>query len=141
MEEEELFEILKNQFGDFFKAAGNQKPDNNGEFKFFLEGDKPGDPVLIFDDEDDLIDHFFESMGDGPNTTKESKDDDKDICPFYLNGLCKYGKTCRNFHPSEDDDLVDKVNFDGDQDCGICIEKIIARDKKFGILCNLSFND
>ena len=40
-----------------------------------------------------------------------------DICPFYLDGTCKYGKKCMNFHPSDVDEISGSVKFQGDMEC------------------------
>lgn len=57
------------------------------------------------------------------------EDDKMQICEFYLKGQCKYGKDCKNFHPIESDEVSDKVNFAGDQECAICINMILAKDR------------
>jgi hypothetical protein len=57
-----------------------------------------------------------------------------DICSFYLEGTCKYGKKCQNFHPSGVEEISNNVKFQGDQECGICIENVLAKDRQFGIL-------
>ena len=50
-----------------------------------------------------------------------------------MQGTCIFGNQCKNFHP-QSEMLVNNINFVGDIDCLICYDKILARNRKFGIL-------
>lgn len=39
-----------------------------------------------------------------------------EMCPYYLEGKCKYGKKCSRFHPSDIDEFSNKINFAGDRE-------------------------
>lgn len=39
-----------------------------------------------------------------------------EMCPYYLEGKCKYGKKCSQFHPSAIDEFSGKVEFEGDRE-------------------------
>ena len=57
-----------------------------------------------------------------------------EMCPFYLQGTCKYGKKWANFHPSDIDEFSNNINFWGDREWGICMEMTLAKDRQFGLL-------
>jgi hypothetical protein len=57
-----------------------------------------------------------------------------EMCPYYLEGKCKYGKKCENFHPSDIDEFASSVKFSGDKEWGIWMENVLAKDRQFGLL-------
>ena len=57
-----------------------------------------------------------------------------EMCPFYLQGTCKYGKKWANFHPSDIDEFSNNVQFYGDREWGIWMEFTLAKDRQFGLL-------
>ena len=84
-------------------------------------------------DDDDIIDYFLEN-----NT-------DQVICHYYQQGNCRYGDSCKYMHPKsmapfQPKKLVSngKVSYEGDEECVICLEKVLANGKSFGILENCS---
>ena len=61
----------------------------------------------------------------------------QEICRFYLTGTCKFGKSCKFFHPSEEDHIAESLVFENDHDCCICYDKVLARDRQFGLLSKI----
>lgn len=62
-------------------------------------------------------------------------------CPFFLQGNCKFGSKCDMFHPNGMDEITGDIDFEGDQECSICNEMILANSKQFGLLdgCDHAF--
>ena len=54
-------------------------------------------------------------------------------CPFYAKGSCRYGEHCNFLH--------EDVKKSDDELCGICLENVVASNRKFGVLscCNHTF--
>ena len=51
--------------------------------------------------------------------------DVRNVCRYFMKGICRYGSNCRYFHPVA-----------GEHDCGICYDKITS----FGLLnCKCKF--
>ena len=102
------------------------------------------------EDDDDIIDYFLEN---NPEWT---------VCEYYLRGDCKYGDSCHNMHPASmtlrrmagqlqraNGDGYSGYNpnakapnkgiaIEGDEDCVICLDPVLASGKRFGILENCS---
>lgn len=90
------------------------------------------------EDDDDIIDYFLEN-----NT-------DWTVCEYFLQGNCRYGDACKYAHPesmrpkSFDDGMGGYTpgtgpkggDIEGDQKCTICLEPVLAKGKRFGILEN-----
>ena len=81
-------------------------------------------------DDDDIIDYFLDN---NPKLV---------ICDYYLSGNCKYGDKCKYMHPGSMKSTNAKKSapldgkIQGDYECVICLEKVLANGKKFGILEN-----
>lgn len=65
------------------------------------------------------------------------------MCEFFKKGNCRYGEKCKYYHPP---DLASKKDINGEQfilddECCICLEKVLASGKKFGVMdgCDHSF--
>lgn len=72
---------------------------------------------------------------------------DANICRYWLKGLCKFGNKCRFKHElsksivsQEESDIIQReietrstIHLN-DKECSICMEKVIAKGKQFGIL-------
>ena len=60
---------------------------------------------------------------------EDIKFDESDICPFYQEGECTYGDSCWYIHadPSQ-------LKPEKDHKCGICLNKIRASGKQYGLL-------
>lgn len=102
----------------------------------------------VLENDDDIIDYFMDNNKDWQ------------ICRFYLTGTCMYGDKCHYFHPKSEQtrdffkdrnmgyqggeytepayDYDDDGNIVGDEDCVICLEKVLANGRRFGILQNCS---
>lgn len=84
------------------------------------------------EDDDEIIDYFLNSNTDWV------------ICEYFLKGNCKYGDKCKYMHPGSmkaDQKQMEKGpngQVEGDYDCVICLEKVLANGKKFGLLENCS---
>jgi len=93
------------------------------------------------DDDDDIIDYFLENNREWV------------ICKYFIEGNCRYGDNCQYMHPAymkkqENGDGysgfkpgANKANMgdiEGDEDCVICLERVLAKGKRFGILENCS---
>lgn len=85
--------------------------------------------------DDDVIDYFLENNPDWV------------VCEYFRKGVCKYGDSCKYMHPksleqysqpSKTTDSNGKVQYEGDEECVICLEKVLANGKRFGILENCS---
>ena len=79
------------------------------------------------EDDDDIIDYFLENNQDWV------------VCEFYLQGHCRYGDSCRNMHPAsmaprDSKKPTDGADFEGDEDCVICLEPVLRKGDRFGIL-------
>ncbi|KAJ0392797.1 hypothetical protein P43SY_003727 [Pythium insidiosum] len=65
-------------------------------------------------------------------------------CVFFLQGLCRYGSKCFNAHevneaPAslEEQVLVEQeVAYSKDLECGICLERVMDKGERFGMLSN-----
>lgn len=79
-------------------------------------------------DDDDIIDYFLSN-----NTNWV-------ICEYFLKGNCKYGDKCKYMHPgsmkpqASGKPKTKDGKIDGDYECVICLEKVLANGKKFGLL-------
>lgn len=92
-------------------------------------------------DDDDIIDYFLQNNSEWV------------ICKYFMEGNCKYGDNCQYMHPAY---MAPRENGDGysgfqpgkkgkaagaiegDEECVICLEKVLANGKRFGILENCS---
>lgn len=63
-----------------------------------------------------------------PSQPAQRNQESVQICPFFLEGQCKYGDKCWNYHPP----AVTEVP--GDAECCVCLQKIKANNKQFGLL-------
>lgn len=59
----------------------------------------------------------------------DTRQDDREICAFYLMGNCRYGEKCWNRHPQGGEKEEER-----DQDCAICLHKVRSAGKQFGVL-------
>jgi hypothetical protein len=76
-------------------------------------------------DDDEIIDYFL------------TNNKDLVICEFYLKGTCRYGDDCNYMHPKSMNSSKKAVEkLDGDVECSICLEKVLANKKRFGLLEN-----
>lgn len=84
--------------------------------------------------DDEIIDYFLQNNNDWI------------ICEWFTKGNCRYGDSCKYMHPkSMGNGTVNKfvgkdgkIEFEGDDECVICLEKVLAHGKRFGILENCS---
>jgi E3 ubiquitin-protein ligase makorin len=60
---------------------------------------------------------------------KPKEEETKPICPYFLEGRCRYGERCWMTHPSGDN-----MEILGDKECGICLHKIRESNREFGLL-------
>lgn len=60
---------------------------------------------------------------------KKPEIEEKEVCPYFLEGKCRYGDSCWMFHPSEG-----VMEVCGDRDCGVCLLKIRGNNREFGLL-------
>jgi E3 ubiquitin-protein ligase makorin len=83
--------------------------------------------------DEDIIDYFLDNNPDWV------------ICEFYKRGNCKFGDDCKHLHPkslltetqpTKYTDSNGRTQFEGDDECVICLEKVLANGKRFGILEN-----
>ena len=58
------------------------------------------------------------------------------ICEFYLKGTCRYGDTCNYMHPASMKPVKKEEIHENDAECCICLEKVLANGKRFGLLEN-----
>lgn len=59
------------------------------------------------------------------------------MCEFYQRGHCKFGDACKYFHPPPEQKAAggfDKYKLD--EECCICLEKVLAAGRQFGVLEN-----
>jgi len=59
------------------------------------------------------------------------------VCEFYKQGNCKFGDRCQYMHPEElaiDEDGNDIYQLD--DECCICLEKVLENGRQFGVLEN-----
>ena len=54
---------------------------------------------------------------------------DEEICPYFLEGRCRYGNNCWLSHPSELNQEIPN-----DKECGICLLKVRENHREFGLL-------
>ena len=93
-------------------------------------GTIPTNALNDMQDDDDIIDYFLS------NAEKFTP------CPFFLKGNCRYGDKCRNLHQGkEDKNKKESTGYDGDDECCVCLDKVLANGKRFGILdgCDHTF--
>ena len=84
------------------------------------------------DNDDDVIDYFLENNANWV------------ICEYFMQGNCKFGENCQHMHPTWMDKTKPKakkkvgkggrIEYEGDQECVICLEPVLANGKRFGIL-------
>ena len=56
-------------------------------------------------------------------------------CEYYARGNCKYGSNCKFMHPSkEKEDSYSNKYPVVDEECSICLEKVLASGRQFGVL-------
>ncbi|KAI9907560.1 hypothetical protein PsorP6_003387 [Peronosclerospora sorghi] len=89
------------------------------------------------------------NMPDRPLSFDEELPAPPKICTFFLQGSCRYGKTCFYAHSlpenvgSEEEMRAkdEELRLSQDLECGICYEKVIGKGERFGLLsgCNHSF--
>ncbi len=79
--------------------------------------------------DDEIIDYFLENNPDWV------------VCEFYKQGRCKYGDNCKYMHPkslqASPKEFIDQqgnTQYEGDEECVICLEKVLGNGRRFGIL-------
>lgn len=79
--------------------------------------------------DDEIIDYFLEN------------NQELVICEHFLRGTCRYGDDCNMMHPASMKPKKKEKKFEGDAECSICLEKVLANGKRFGLLenCNHPF--
>ena len=91
---------------------------------------------LVDFDEDQLIQDFL-------NENKKQV-----ICEYFVRGNCKYGDACDYMHPSGSytgnfaNSMEERAYIEeNDEECQICLERVLASGKQFGILdgCDHTF--
>lgn len=63
-------------------------------------------------------------------------------CQYFQQGNCRYGDSCKYNHPPPDKNLKEKqVRYTIDEECCICLEKVLANGRQFGVLdhCDHTF--
>lgn len=98
------------------------------------KGAQPKPVPTNMDDDDDVIDYFLENNASWV------------ICEWFLAGNCKFGDSCQHMHPKSMEPRGGagkaptkigkggRIEYEGDQDCVICLEPVLANGKRFGIL-------
>ena len=61
--------------------------------------------------------------------SKKEKEEEKQVCPFFIKGNCRYGDRCWLEHPSGEG-----LDVHGDKECGICLLKVRENHREFGLL-------
>lgn len=82
------------------------------------------------EDDDALIDLFLQNP------------DRFTVCEFFMRGNCRYGESCKFYHPPDANKDNDYDDYEEpDEECCICLEKVLARGSKFGVLdqCDHTF--
>jgi len=78
------------------------------------------------EDDDEIIDLFLQNP------------DRFTLCKYYKKGNCRYGDNCRYLHPEDytqhELDNIDRYYID--EECCICLEKVLRAGRQFGILDN-----
>lgn len=83
--------------------------------------------------DEDIIDYFLDNNPDWV------------ICEYFKRGNCKYGDGCKFMHPKSMNGIEaarkvmgknGQMVYEGDDECVICLEKVLANNRKFGILEN-----
>ena len=76
------------------------------------------------------------SQEDMQELRKKPQEEKKEICPYFLEGRCRYGDSCWLLHP-----IGNNIDIEGDRECGICLLKIKENNREFGLLmgCSHSF--
>lgn len=110
------------------KELGVVKSIGGGNNKAYTSSsrDIPDDIKQILDDDEYIIQHFIE------NNKKQV------LCEYFALGNCKYGEKCAYLHPKGHmNQYVNqnyKFNADEDADCSVCLDRVLAKGKQFGIL-------
>ena len=80
-------------------------------------------------DDDDIIDYFLDHQ------------EEFVICEFFKKGNCRYGEKCKYYHPQDAKKGEKNQEFILDDECCICLERVLASGKKFGVLegCDHTF--
>lgn len=65
------------------------------------------------------------------------------VCEYYKRGNCRYGDSCRYYHPehlepetSSKEKVVPRGIYALDEECCICLEMVLASNRQFGVLDN-----
>lgn len=90
----------------------------------------PQDELNEMNGDDDIIDYFL-------NNQEKFR-----VCEYFKRGNCKYAENCRYYHPKEQSGISSgNDKYTVDDECCICLEKIIANGKQFGVMdnCDHSF--
>mmetsp|Transcript_37998 Transcript_37998/g.27987 ORF Transcript_37998/g.27987 Transcript_37998/m.27987 type:complete len:142 (+) Transcript_37998:1136-1561(+) len=77
-------------------------------------------------DDDDIIDFFYS------NSEKFTP------CKYFQQGNCRYGDQCKYLHQKAPVASKSSKEIEGDEECSICVEKVLAKGSQFGILENCS---
>lgn len=90
----------------------------------------PDSKLKEMQDDDDIIDFFL------------SNQEQFQVCEFLKKGGCRFGDKCKFYHPKD----MAKKSVNGsdmilDDECCICLDKVIASGKQFGVLdgCDHTF--
>ncbi len=82
------------------------------------------------EDDDQIIDLFLQNP------------DRFTVCEYYKRGNCRYGDSCRYYHPTEmRKDYSGNPLYGLDEECCICLEKVLQHGRQFGVLdgCDHTF--
>jgi hypothetical protein len=85
--------------------------------------------LAAMEDDDEIIDLFLQNP------------DRFTVCKYYRQGNCRYGDSCRYYHPEHLEVKSDQARprtglYALDEECCICLEKVIASNRQFGVLDN-----
>jgi hypothetical protein len=89
----------------------------------------PQDKLKDMNNDDDIIDYFL-------NNQEKFR-----VCEFFKKGNCKYTDKCKFYHPKETTKNNQGGDYVVDDECCICLEKVIANGKQFGVMdgCDHTF--
>ena len=89
----------------------------------------PHQNILAFSSDDDIIDYFLNNQ------------DKFQVCSYFTKGQCKYANNCKYYHPPESQKKFHEDEFVLDDECCICLEKVVENNKQFGVMdgCDHTF--
>lgn len=84
------------------------------------------------EDDDEIIDLFLANK------------DRFTVCDYFKKGNCKFGEACKFYHPPQaelekiktEEALPQGSRYTLDEECCVCLEKVLANGRQFGVLDN-----